>query len=302
MATTAPPDRMLAGIALRVGAAATYALMASLLKLAGERGVIAPEMVFYRAMFGIPIVLAWVLLGPGLSSLRPVRPSAHLARSILGAVSILATFQALIMLPLAAAITIGFTAPIFATLLSAAILREPVGLRRWTAVALGFAGIVIATRPGEVALPLLGIAVAVFSALGQGSVTVTLRHLGRTENPASIVFWFFAFCTLCGGIGLPFYGRVHDATTFALLVAGGTAGGAMQLMMTAALRLAPVSVVAPFDYSQILWAVLLGWTIWGTAPDWATLAGAALIAASGLYTAFREHRLRIRAAPPVPVD
>ena len=69
-----------------------------------------------------------------------------------------------------------------------------------------------------------------------------------------------------------------------------------------ALRLAPVSVVAPFDYSQILWAVLLGWTIWGTAPDWATLAGAALIAASGLYTAFREHRLRIKAAPPVPVE
>lgn len=302
MESAAPPDRLLTGIALRIGAACLYAVMSALLKLAGERGVVAPEMVFYRALFGLPIVILWVLAGPGLATLRPKRPGAHLARSVLGALSILATFQALILLPLAAAITIGFTAPIFATLLSAVILREPVGARRWAAVALGFAGIVIATRPGTVALPLIGVVVAVLSALGQGSVTVTLRHLGRTEHPAAIVFWFFTFCTLAGLAALPFFGRGHDAGTFALLVAGGTAGGMMQLMMTMSLRVAPVSVVAPFDYSQILWAILLGWTIWGVAPAWATLAGAGLIAGSGLYTAWREHRLRIRAAPPVPVE
>lgn len=299
-------DRLLTGILLRVGAACTYALMSALLKLASERGGVVPtEMLFYRALFGMLVVFIWVKSsGPGLAALRSDRPFAHIGRSALGIVSITLTFQALIMLPLELAITIGFTAPIFATLLSALLLGEPVGPRRWAAVVIGFCGILIATRPGSASLPLAGIAVALAAALGQGSVTITLRHLGKTENPAAIVFWFFFCSAVVGLVALPFTGHMHDAGTFALLAAGGLCGGVMQLLMTASLRFAPVSAVAPFDYLQIVWAILLGWLIWNEAPLWTTLAGAALIAGSGLYTAWRERRLSIAraAAAPVPVE
>ncbi|MBU3078903.1 DMT family transporter [Sphingomonas quercus] len=298
-------DRLITGIMLRVGAACTYAIMSALLKLASERGGVVPfEMLFYRALFGMLVVLTWVASGPGLGALTTRRPIAHILRSTLGIVSILLTFQAIIMLPLELAITIGFTAPIFATLLSAVLLGEPVGPRRWAAVAIGFAGIVVATRPGSAGLPLAGVAVAIASALGQGSVTVTLRRLGRTEHPAAIVFWFFFCSAVVGLVALPFTGHHHDWGTFAYLAAGGLCGGAMQLMMTASLRFAPVSAVAPFDYLQIVWAIALGWTLWADAPAWTTLAGAALIAGSGLYTAWREHRLSLdrTTAAPVPVE
>ena len=307
MASASPTgDRLVTGIALRVGAACTYALMSAALKLASERGGVVPfEMLFYRALFGMMVVLAWVTSrGPGLGALITQRPLAHVGRSALGIVSILMTFQAIILLPLELAITIGFTAPIFATLLSALLLGERVGPRRWAAVVIGFCGIIVATRPGSASLPLAGVAVAIAAALGQGSVTITLRHLGKTENPAAIVFWFFVCSAVVGLVALPFTGHRHDWGTYGLLAAGGLCGGVMQLLMTASLRHAPVSAVAPFDYLQIVWAIALGWLLWSEAPAWTTLAGAALIAGSGLYTAWRERQLSLNqtVAAPVPVE
>lgn len=140
-------DRLLFGVALRVGAACTYAVMAALLKRASEDGVGAVEMLFYRSLFGLVVVLGWVVLTGGTRLLATRRPRAHLGRAVLGTVSILLTFQAFILLPLPTVITIGFTAPIFATLVSAALLGERVGRRRWAAVAIGFAGVLAVSRP-----------------------------------------------------------------------------------------------------------------------------------------------------------
>ena len=148
------------GIALRIAAAGSFSVMAAVLKLASLDGVVAPEMLFYRAFFGLPVVLAWVLTQPGgLAGLTTRRPLAHVGRSALGIVSILCVFQTLTLLPLADATTLSFTAPIFATLLSFLILKEAVGPRRWAAVAVGFIGVLIVMRPGSVdhAVPLEGI-------------------------------------------------------------------------------------------------------------------------------------------------
>jgi drug/metabolite transporter (DMT)-like permease len=270
--------------------------MGALLKLASMEGLNAPELVFYRSLFSLPVVLLWVLKRESLASLKPNRPLAHVWRSCLGLLSMGLTFQALILLPLADATAINFTAPIFATILSFLILREDVGLHRWSAVVLGFIGVLIVARPGGSSLPILGIAIALVGAVGQAGVTTTLRHLQRSENIAAIVFWFAIAGIVVGGLLMPFFGRLHGLTALALVLAGGLAGGIGQLLMTSSLR-APVSVVSPFDYLQIVAATIYGWLLFSDVPSLHTILGAALIAGSGIYTALREHRRRLREGP-----
>ena len=293
-------DHVVSGILCRIGSGFSFATMGALLKLASEQGLNAPELVFYRSLFSLPVVLFWVLKRESLSALRPNRPLAHVWRSGLGLLSMGLTFQALILLPLADATAINFTAPIFATILSFLVLREFVGVHRWAAVLVGFIGVLIVARPGGSSLPLLGVGIALAGALGQAGVTTTLRHLQRSENVAAIVFWFAISGVLVGALLMPVFGRLHGLEAMVFVVAGGLAGGAGQLLMTSSLR-APVSVVSPFDYLQIVAATTYGWLLFSDIPSAHTLLGAALIAASGLYTAWREHRRRVlRAAAAVP--
>ena len=293
-------DHVVSGILCRIGSGFSFATMGALLKLASEQGLNAPELVFYRSLFSLPVVLFWVLKRESLAALRPNRPLAHIWRSGLGLLSMGLTFQALILLPLADATAINFTAPIFATILSFLVLREFVGVHRWAAVFVGFIGVLIVARPGGSSLPLLGVGIALAGALGQAGVTTTLRHLQRSENVAAIVFWFAISGVLVGALLMPVFGRLHGLEAMVLVLAGGLAGGVGQLLMTSSLR-APVSVVSPFDYLQIVAATTYGWLLFSDIPSAHTLIGAALIAASGLYTAWREHRRRVlRAAAAVP--
>lgn len=297
-------EHRLLGIAARLGNSLAFAMMGALMKAASTRGVSAWEMVFYRNAAALPVVLGWLLVGPGLGAVRTRQPMAHLTRSGVGFFSMLLTFTALTMLPLAEATTLAYSAPIGATLLSAILLHEHVGARRWTAVAIGFLGMLLVANPGHGVLPPLGLLAALGASLGQSAVMVTLRQIGRTEGTAAIVFWFTVLMTAAGALLLVPFGRLHDPHTYALLLMGGALGGAGQLCMTASLRLAPVSVVVPFDYAQIIWATLLGWAAFGSSPAVTTLLGAALIAGSGIYTAWRESRLGRRSgqaeAPPEP--
>jgi len=234
-----------------------------------------------------------VLRRDNLRILRPNRAMSHVWRGAMGIISMGLTFQALILLPLAEATAINFTAPIFATILSFLILHEEVGIHRWSAVVLGFIGVVIVAQPTGSSLPLLGIGVALAAAFGQASVTTTLRHLQRSEHVSTIVFWFAVSGIVAGGLAMPFFGQWHDGTGFAFVIAGGLAGGLGQLFMTASLK-APIAVIAPFDYLQIVAATAFGWLLFSDAPNVSTIAGAGLIAASGIYTAWREHVRRRR--------
>ncbi len=270
--------------------------MGALLKLASIEGLNAPELVFYRSLFSLPVVLLWVLKRESLASLKPNRPLAHVWRSALGLLSMGLTFQALILLPLADATAINFTAPIFATLLSFLVLREDVGVHRWGAVVLGFIGVLIVARPGGSGLPVLGLMIALLGAVGQAGVTTTLRHLQRSENIAAIVFWFAVAGIAVGALLMPFFGQLHGLKAMALVAAGGLAGGIGQLLMTSSLR-APVSVVSPFDYLQIVAATIYGWMLFSDVPSPHMITGAALIAGSGSYTAWREHRRRLKEGP-----
>ena len=288
-------DHVASGILCRIGSGISFSTMGALLKLASVEGMNAPELVFYRSLFSLPVVLFWVLKAESLAALKPNRPLAHVWRSALGLVSMGLVFQALILLPLAEATAINFTAPIFATILSFIVLREDVRIHRWTAVIVGFVGVLVVARPGGSSLPALGLGIALAGALCQAGVTTTLRQIQRSEKVSAIVFWFAVAGILVGGLLMPVFGQVHGARAFTLVLAGGLMGGVGQLLMTSSLR-APVSVVSPFDYLQIVGATIFGWLLFSDVPTMHTLLGATLIALSGIYTAWREHRRRVQQA------
>lgn len=279
-------------ILCRLGAATGFAVMAMLIKLGVDAGITTVELMFWRFAVGLAPLFAFVAWRSGPRTFATRHFPAQLLRAGIGLGSMYLSFQALRLLPLAEATTIGFAAPLFAIALSALLLREHVGPRRWSAVAVGFVGVVLVAAPGGTSLPLAGFGYAVSGALGVAAVTIAIRRLGRTEPPETTVFWFSMLSLPVLAAFLPADALRNDAAQWAILVAIGLSGGIAQLLMTSSLGLARISVVAPFDYSQIVWAMLFGWSIWDTVPGLRTLAGAAIIIACGLYSAYREHRLQ----------
>lgn len=267
--------------------------MTVMIKLASDSGVKLPEIMFWRQGLAVPVVVAAVLYGPGLESLRTRRFGAHLARSAMGLTSMAFNFGAIILLPLAEQTTLGFAVPIFATILSVLILKEQVGRHRWAAVAAGFLGVLIVVQPGGNHIPPLGAAVGLTSALMISFTSLQIRDMGRTEAAATTVFWFSSLSVLPLGVLLPFFITPHDLKQWLLLGAIGVLGGIGQLGLTGALRLAPVSTVLGMDYIALVWSALAGWLIWNHVPGATTWIGASIIIGSGLYIALREHRLSI---------
>lgn len=294
-------DRPLFAISLRLLAmmllAATYACG----KLLTSRGVSLGEIVFYRQLFALPVVTAWLLATVGPSIIPTKRIGRHISRTALGMIGMLLNFGAVALLPLAEATSIGFTMPIFATILSALFLKEPTGLHRWSAVIAGFVGVVIMAHPDSAQFASAGLGVALAGALVTAIVAIVLRDLNRTEPSPAIVFWFTALSLPPLGILVLFQGTAHEPYVWALLAILGVLGGAAQLLMTSALKWAPVSIVIPMDYSQLIWATWAGWLLWSNWPAPATWVGAVLIAASGLYIAWREH-VRHRAPTVSPEE
>jgi drug/metabolite transporter (DMT)-like permease len=302
MSSARPTQNRLLGIALRIGATTCFAFMAAMIKLGYAAGVSTPELVFYRFAFGLPPLLLWIAWSRNFGAWRTARPLAHLWRAMAGLATMVLAFTALSYLPLAESTTIGFAAPLFAVMLSALVLKEPVGIHRWSAVLAGFIGVLIVMRPEGSHLPAAGLAFALLSAFGVGVTTITIRQIGRTEATQTTVLWFSAISILAAGAVMPWFGESHDGRVWLILFTLGSFGGVAQLLLTASLRFAPVSVIVPFDYTQLLWAVLLGWLVFANQPPVTTWAGAAVIVASGLYTLYREHRLgreKPRAVPPL---
>jgi len=289
-------QRPLAGIALRLLTAVLLAIMFALVKLASTRGVNVVESLFYRQCGSALCATGVVAIGPGFDSLKTQRVRAHVGRMALGVTAMALNFVAFILLPLAEATTIGFSVPIFSVMLAAIMLGEPTGKWRWGAVAAGFAGVLLIVQPGSGEVPLLGASVALAAALLTASVTIVIRRLGATERATTTVFWFAVSSLVPLGLAMLWFAGAHDARTWLLLAGLALAGGLAQLTLTAALRLAPVALVMPMDYTSLLWAVLLGEWIFGELPSPWTWAGTPIIIASGLVIVWREHRLHRRVA------
>jgi drug/metabolite transporter (DMT)-like permease len=271
----------------------TTPLLSAVVKLAVAHGANSVETVFYRYAFAVPLVAGWALAQGGTRAIRTDRPGSHFIRGLVGMLAMLGVFTTVSLLPLADATTILFTAPLLATALSTILLGEKVGRHRWFAIALGLTGMVVMIQPGgSHDLRLYGALIGLGAALLTALSTITIRQLGITQTPTNMLFWFTVTGTIATGAIMPFYAQSHDVTTWALLGVAALIGTTGQAATTCALRYAPVGLLAPFEYLQLLWAVLFGWLIWSDLPGPTTLAGAALIIAAGLYTLYREHLRR----------
>jgi drug/metabolite transporter (DMT)-like permease len=289
-------QRPLLGLALRLVTAILLAFMFAGVKLAAERGVHVVESLFYRQIGSALCAAALVAAGPGFASLRTRRIGAHVGRMALGVTAMGLNFLAVALLPLAEATAIGFTVPLFSTILAALLLGEATGRWRWGAVAAGFAGVLLIVQPGSGEVPLGAAGVAILAALLTASVTIVIRRLGRTEPAGTTVFWFAVSSLVPLGLVMLVFGRWHEAETFALLAGLALAGGLAQLTLTASLRLAPVALVMPMDYTMLLWSTLLGLWLFAELPTPWVWIGAPVIIGSGLVIVWREHRLAKRAA------
>lgn len=300
-----PPQHYLGGIALRLLAMASLSGMYAVVKLIDAAGVHIVESLFWRQVVILPLLVLWAVRRGGLALFRTHRLGVHARRAVMGLTGMVLNFGGMIYLPMAEATTINLSVPIFAVIFAALFLREPTGPARWSAAVAGFVGVLIVLNPTSMLAGGfggdhgVGTLIALSGAIMTALVTIQVRDLGRTENATAIVFWFSLFSIVPLALALPFVVTAHSAGVWALLIGLGLLGAVAQMSLTGALRLAPVVVVTPMDYSSLLWSIACGWWLFGTTPADTTWAGAPLIVASGLFIAWREHRRHIERAKDI---
>ncbi|MBD8635494.1 DMT family transporter [Stenotrophomonas sp. CFBP 13725] len=286
-------------VAWMIGAVACFSLMDAGMKQLST-GYPSLQVTFLRGAASLPFVLVWVLASAGPRSLIPRRWGLHLLRGVLGMVMIGCFVFALRDLPLSTAYSIYFVAPLIIAALSVPLLGERVGPRRWVAIGIGLLGVVVVLRPGVdgfISIPGLMVLVAA-TAYAIAAITVSL--LTRTDTSQSMVVWFLVIMALGAGM-LAWSDWVPMRLADAPLVAGmGLAGALGQIALTRAFQLGEASMIAPLEYTGLVWVI--GWDLlfWQQLPDAWTWSGAAIIVASGLYLLHRE-RVN-RQSPPMPLD
>ncbi|MBX2804479.1 MAG: DMT family transporter [Hyphomicrobiales bacterium] len=253
------------------------------------------QIVFLRYFLALPVLTAALLWFGGRTALFSRHLGVHILRGLFLAGSAYAFFLSLSYLPLAEATSIIFIAPILITALSVPLLGEHVGWRRWSAVIVGFIGVLIIVRPGgETFQPasLLVICTATLYAL----IMISARFIKNSESVWTFMFYMTLFPALFSGLSMPFVWQTPDWQHIPLFIGITITGVAGMILLSQAFRMAPAAVIAPFDYTALLWASLLGWLFWEEIPTIWTYAGAAVIIASGIYIVIRETRIKTPAS------
>ena len=286
--------RPLLALFVRLLAAFALATMGMLVKLAGERGAHLGELIFWRQLITTILLATGLALTGRLALLRTQRLPAHARRAASGLFGMIFTYGAVLLLPLAEATTLGFTAPVFAVLLAIVLLRERIGPYRWSAVAIGFAGVIVVMQPFSglhEGVTLAGVAVGLVAPFMVALISFQIQDLNTTENPWSIVFWFAALTTPVAALALPFVIAAHDPLTWALILGMGLVGAAAQMLLTTSLRFGSAAVILLMDYTALLWASFYGYYIFDRAAPASLWLGAPLIIGAGLLIAWRERQL-----------
>jgi drug/metabolite transporter (DMT)-like permease len=291
-------DHPLAGIAMMLAGIAGFAVMDATIKFLTE-GYPVPQVIALRSWFGLPILVFLAMREGGLPAMHTSRPLVHIGRYLLVLLLSLSFFWALSNMKLVDAVAIAFAAPIIITALSVPLLREPVGLRRWIAIGVGFCGVLIMLRPGMGVFQWAAMA-ALGSAVVYALLMVTTRAFKNTESTASLMLYPQIGISLTGLLMVNFFWVTPTLFDLALFALAGFFGSIGVLCITHAFRLAPAATIAPFEYTALLWATLLGYFLWGELPDNITLLGASVVIASGLYILYRETRKTGRASPKLP--
>jgi drug/metabolite transporter (DMT)-like permease len=287
------------GILLKIASVMLFTVMATCIKAASVE-VPPGEAVFFRSFFALlPIVAYLAYQGEFPAALRTANPLGHAWRGALGVISMGLNFAALGLLPLPDAIAIGYLMPLLATAFAAIFLGERVRLFRWSAIFIGFAGVLVILWPRLDVLKgasgssaeAIGALCAVGGATVVALVSVVLRKLVVAERTSTIVFYFSATCTIASLVTLPFGWLVPSIGVAALLVLSGFSGGLAQILITESYRHAETSTIAPFEYTSMLFGILIGYLMFDEVPTIAVLAGGTIVIVAGLLLIWREHQL-----------
>jgi drug/metabolite transporter (DMT)-like permease len=290
--------RPLRGIAFKLGSVLVFIVMSSMIKATADH-VPAGQAVFFRSFFAIPVIVAWLAMRRELATgFRAVHPMGHVWRGFAGTCAMGLGFAGLGYLPLPEVTAIGYAAPLLTVIFAAMFLGEDVRLFRLSCVALGLVGVLIVLSPrlsvldggaghAEAFGAMLVLGGAVFAALAQ----VFVRKLVMTEKTPAIVFYFSLTATLLSFATLPFGWVWPTPVEAGLLVGAGLLGGVGQILLTSSYREADASLVAPFDYASMLFALAIGWFVFAEMPTVTMLTGAVLIVTAGILIILRERRL-----------
>lgn len=245
------------------------------------------QILFLRSTVALPFIAAAVLALGGRPALRTHHPRIHLLRGAVNVVSASAFYASLRELPFAEATAISYAAPLCVTLLSVFVLKERVDALRWAAIGLGFAGVLLIVRPGTPSFQPAALLPLVTAAL-YAAMMITARAIGPGESFLTMAFYIVAAQWVCSATTLPWFWHAPDPNHWPFFAGVALFSTLGLSLITQAFRIAPASVVAPFDYTGLIWATLLGWVFWREAPDALTCIGAAIIVAAGLSIILRE--------------
>lgn len=290
-------NRLLTGIAFKLSSVLVFLMMAALVKAAGELPV--GELAFFRSFFAIlPVVIFLAWRGELLVGMTTKYPLGHFWRGLAGTGGMVFGFYALTQLPFPEAITLNYATPLIIVALSAIFLGEVVRLYRWSAVIVGLIGVIIIGWPrlsllttGVNAAETIGVLSALTACLCAAIAMVQVRRLVLTERSATIVFYFSVSSAVLSLATFPF-GWVWPTPEVALMLVGaGICGGIAQILLTESYRYAEMSVIAPFDYTSLIFSLIIGFVVFGDVPTWYMLVGGVLVVGSGLFLIWREHQL-----------
>jgi drug/metabolite transporter (DMT)-like permease len=284
-----PSSSVASGIAFALAAFALFTGMDTVVKLLSERWHTF-QVLFFNAAFAM-IPMSVLVARQGVAKLRTREPQLHALRGLLSILGVSLTFYAYSRIPLADAYAILFAMPLIITALSMPLLREPVGWRRWCAVLVGFAGVLVMLRPGPGMMEAAAIA-ALLGAMMNALSVLLMRRMQATESSAA----FGVYGNLASIVGavfvLPFVWVTPTGTELLTSAVGGAVAGTAFLLLIAAYRRAPAAVIAPFQYSQMPYGLIVGYLLFGTVPEPMMLVGAVVVIGSGLYILHRETVLR----------
>ena len=289
----------LRGMVLKLSAVLLFVFMAALIKASSD--VVPPgEAVFFRSFFALPIILGWLVWRGDLSTgLRTRNPMGHLWRGMFGVSAMACGFAALGLLPLPEVTVLGYAAPILTVIFAALLLGERIRMFRISAVVLGLIGVVIVMLPqlGNDSMGTgarWGVALVLASATLRALAHVHIRKLVQKESTSSVVFYFALTASCLSLFTAPFGWVLPDIQTAAQLIGAGLIGGVAQILLTASYRHAEAAVLAPFDYASILFALVIGYTVFDEIPTLQTLIGSVVIIGAGGLIIWRERQLGVK--------
>lgn len=277
-------DRVGLGIACAMVGLFGMTVMDACAKLLGE-GYAISQVILVRNGIGVLAVLAFAIIKA--PDLRPSLPGLFILRVGAGVAAAFLFFTSLRYLPLADAFAIAFASPLFVTALSVPILGEHVGMRRWAAVLVGFVGVLTIVQPGADSFRMAGL-LPLGAALFHAVVMLLGRKMSRSMTTSAIMLWSSLGAVLVTLAFMPSQWRTPTWPDLGIFVVMGIVGTAGMALITQGYRFAPAAVIAPFDYSSLLWAILFGWILWQEIPDPHVWAGAAILIGCGLYIVHRE--------------